>query len=239
MDKKTALMCAELCQATYIDKFDNIKDFKLTARFENKGTDTQGYFGVANGDTFVVAFRGSEETGIADWLTDLKFAQQVFPYEESNNKKVKVHFGFVWAYKSVREAVKKAAKETTYKKILCTGHSLGGGLATLAALDIQYNNPDKQVSCYTLGSPKVGNDDFVASYNQRVPNSFRLVNHGDLIPSLPPLGYQHIGKAFQLGEASALKFNLADLAKLKEAALDKMADHFPSNYIKAVRDFLT
>jgi predicted lipase len=238
MDKNTALMCAEICQATYIDRFDGIKSFQLTARFENKGTDTQGYFGIANGDTFVIAFRGSEETGIADWLTDLKFAQQVFPYEESNNKKVKVHYGFIWAYKSVRDAVRKAAKETPLKKILCTGHSLGAGLATLCALDVQYNNPDKQVSCYTFGSPKVGNNDFVESYNHRVPNTFRLVNKNDLIPNLPPLGYLHTGQLVNLGESSSLQLNLADLVKLKEMVLQKMEDHFPRNYIQAVRDFL-
>lgn len=223
MDNKTALLCAKISQWAY-GQGSQSPEFKLLARFENKGTDTQGMFGEINKDTFVIAFRGSEETGVADWITDLKISQQVFPYKESKNDKIRVHYGFIEAYQSVRDAVLKGAKETPLKKIICTGHSLGGALATLAALDIKFNCPDKEVSCYTYGSPKVGNKDFVESYNKRVPNTFRFVNGVDAVPQIPPIAYEHVGKE--------LKLQSKEPGQLKNA----MEDHFPYNYIKKIQD---
>lgn len=38
-----------------------------------------------------------------------------------------------------------------------TGHSLGGALATLAALDHRRRYPDSKVTMYNFGSPRVGN----------------------------------------------------------------------------------
>ncbi len=45
MDKKEALLCSKICRLTYVSEY-KFKNFQLSARFENKGTDTQGLFGV-------------------------------------------------------------------------------------------------------------------------------------------------------------------------------------------------
>lgn len=224
MDKKEALLCSKVSRLTYVDKYD-FKDFQLTARFENKGTDTQGVFGVAYGNTLVIGFRGSEETGITDWITDLKFMQQVFPYGDSDNN-VKVHFGFIEAYKSVREAVLDAAKKTPHKRIITTGHSLGGAIAQLAALDIQYHLPGKEITCYTFGGPKVGNANFVKSYNKRVPNTFRIVNGVDSVPDLPLGAYEHCGECFTVGEVAQ---------GILDAVKAKIQDHLPNSYIEVLQ----
>lgn len=225
MDQKEALLCSKICRLTYVDKYE-FKDFQLTARFENKGTHTQGLFGVAYGNTAVIAFRGSEETGIADWITDLKFMQQVYPYGE-NDKNIKVHYGFIDAYKSVRDAVLKQAESTPHQRLLLTGHSLGGSLAMLAALDIRYNHPDKDIVCYTFGSPKVGNTEFVKSYNKRVPKTYRIVNLSDSVPGLPPLGdYDHCGELCEVGES--LSITLMDVAA-------KIKAHIPNTYIEILQ----
>jgi triacylglycerol lipase len=230
MDKNEAILCAQVAQATYGGQ-PNIKDFRLTARFENKGTDTQGIFGEIGGNTLVIGFRGSEETGIWDWITDLKFIQQVYPYGEDKNSQVKVHYGFISAYKSVRDAVHNQVKSSPHRRVICTGHSLGGALATLCALDVQYNFPDRQVSCYTFGSPKVGNSFFKDSYNKRVPQTYRFVNSADTVPALPPGGFEHVGLLQQVGQAASVVGNLMDKVK------NVVDDHFPHNYIKAVQEF--
>lgn len=230
MDKNIALMCADVAQAAYGGPCRS-KDFTLLARFENKGSDTQGIFGEAYGNTFVIGFRGSEETGLWDWITDLKFIQQVYPYGEKKDSKVRVHFGFISAYKSVREAIHNEVKKTPHSRIICTGHSLGGALATLCALDIQYNFPDKEVSCYTYGSPKVGNSRFVESFNRRVPNTFRFVNSADSVPKLPPGRYEHVGVLYHIGRQVS-----AGLDDLVDKLVDKVEDHFPHNYIQSLRE---
>ena len=224
MDKKAAILCARVCIGSYLGKVDS-PDFQLTARFENKGTDTQGLFGVAFGDTLVIAFRGSEETGIADWITDLKFLQTAYPYGGADAN-VKVHYGFLEAYQSVRDAILNEAKKSPHKKFVCTGHSLGGGLATLAILDIGHTVPHKELACYTFGSPKVGNQQFVALYNKKVPNTFRCVNGADSVPAIPPGNYYHVEKLVQIGDVAAA---------LKEALVEKVEDHFPHNYLKVLQ----
>ena len=52
----------------------------------------------------------------------------------------------------------------------CAGHSLGGALAQLAAHDVQTEfkraHPWLWVSCYTLGSPRVGNSAFADTFQK-------------------------------------------------------------------------
>ena len=50
-----------------------------------------------------------------------------------------------------------------------------------------------KVSMYNYGSPRVGNGSFSQFYNRVVPDSFRTVVDGDLVTSLPPTGYSHVG----------------------------------------------
>lgn len=225
MDLRLAHLCACLAHLAYGDGRD-FGEFQLRGRFDNPSTDTQGIFGTAFGDTAIFAFRGSEETGIADWITDLKFVKQVIPYEHSGNQQVRVHFGFIEAYKSVREAIQDQVKALDMPKLICTGHSLGAALAALAALDIQYNQPHREVSVYTFGSPKIGNKAFAESYERRVPQTYRLVYGNDRIPTVPPLGYEHVGELHRLGE-SRLALN-----SMHEA----ITDHLPHNYIQALRE---
>ena len=231
MNKKEALLCASIAHSAYTNR-SNEDDFQITAKFENKGTDTQGIMGVAYDNTFVVAFRGSEETGLADWLTDLKFLLSAFPYGKDEAKDVKVHQGFIAAYNSVRDAIMDAVQKTPHKRVICIGHSLGAALATLCALDIRCNVSDKEVYCYTYGSPKVGDDNFVKAYNKLVSNTFRFVNKSDVVPSMPPGSYNHVGKFQQLGQQSE-SFSLSDIL---DNVIDKLEDHLPHNYIKALRD---
>jgi predicted lipase len=227
MDKKTAMLCIRIAHAAYGRGFD-MKDFQLLGRFENAGTDTQGIFGTAFGNTLILAFRGSEETGIADWIRDLKFLPADFAYGEKGNTTIKVHHGFIEAYNSVREAMFKVAQETPHKQIICTGHSLGGALATLCALDVKYNLPAKVVSTYTFGSPKVGNEAFAKFYDKYVPQTYRIVNGVDLVPTLPPdiplvVNYEHVGELHHLGDLKA-----------SQVSADAGLCHLPVNYIKCL-----
>ena len=49
------------------------------------------------------------------------------------------------------------------REILVSGHSLGGGMATLAALDLATLYADVAISLYTYGSPRVLIGDTTAS----------------------------------------------------------------------------
>jgi predicted lipase len=233
MNKAESLLCAIIAQSAYTNQC-NEKDFQITAKFENKGTNTQGLFGVAYGNAFVVAFRGSEDTGPADWITDLKFLQDAFPFAKGYSN-LKVHLGFLEAYKSVRDAVLKGVKATPHKRIFCIGHSLGGALATLSALDIIFNVPGKELHLYTYGSPKVGNAEFADVFNKLLPNSFRFVNSADIVPSVPVGDFAHIGKLFQLGQVAA-ESDSWSWDDIVNKVVGQVEDHLPYNYINRLRE---
>ena len=73
-------------------------------------------------------------------------------------------------------------------KIYCTGHSLGGGMATLlGAYFISFGlNPAAIVS---FGSPPVGDHDFCEWFNEAVPVSWRFVNEDEFAPMAPPIPF--------------------------------------------------
>ena len=67
------------------------------------------------------------------------------------------------------------------------GHSLGGALATLAALEIRMAIPDHtklDISCYTFGAPRTGNHAFAREYNKAVPDTWGVINDQVFNPSV-------------------------------------------------------
>ena len=113
----------------------------------------------------------------------------------------RVHSGFKSDWFAVREPVLKAAEAVLAQypaaEIWVTGHSLGGALASLCALDLQFiynassSNP-KAVRLVTLGTPRVGNRDFAEFLWEQVPLSIRIVHQNDVVPHLPPRGHDLI-----------------------------------------------
>ncbi|MEL6135893.1 MAG: lipase family protein [Cyanobacteria bacterium J06626_23] len=123
----------------------------------------------------------------------------MYPNEYADpSRPVKMHSGFIKAYISVREQIHQQVQQSGITQWWITGHSLGGALAYLCGLDLQYNF-DLGVQVYTFGAPKVGNEAFVESYNRRVPNTWRVVHGWDIVSKLPRWwqgDYQHVDTLF-------------------------------------------
>jgi predicted lipase len=91
--------------------------------------------------SIIVSFRGTRN--LNNWLNNLLFAKPDVPFPTAPEG-AKVHFGFLKDYLQVRESLvysfsklRKALPEYTVHYI---GHSLGGALAVLAALDLDTLN---------------------------------------------------------------------------------------------------
>ncbi len=85
------------------------------------------------------------------------------------------------------------------------GHSLGGALATLLALDTAANTTFKNPTVYTYASPRTGNPAFASTFDQVVTNSFRIANRLDLVPKLPlPPAYEHVVTLYDLNPIQLL-----------------------------------
>jgi len=198
--------------------------------FDVKETDTQGFI-LKSKDELIISFRGTQQ--IPDWFTDFDGFQVVYPYNNKDSK-IKVHKGFINAYKSTREIIHQAINRINPKSITVCGHSLGGALATLCAVDIQYNFPDKVLFCYTSGQPKVGNKDFMESFNRRVPNMTRTYMRKDIVPMCPPNWLEKLsgGKYYHVGTPNPVgpklfMFGLFNwLLKInKDTLIENLANH--------------
>ena len=159
----------------------------------------------------VFAFRGTQVTS---WRSDLNDVE-AFPEDHSKEcggvAGAAVHTGFAQATRSVRDAVRRMADDFVAEGVTefwFTGHSQGGTLATLSALDIaQRLRGRARIHMYNSGTPRVGNTVFVRAFNQCVPGAWRVVNEPDIVPQVPPTifgDYHHEGSMALIGPKGAL-----------------------------------
>jgi Lipase (class 3) len=149
----------------------------------------------------VIAIRGTE--GILEWIQDSKFALVPCPFLASAGN---TEDGFSDMYSSLRTG-SSAGSPTLVSSLanlsfprpvnavtpvtIC-GHSLGGALVTLLALDVAANTIFSNPTVYTYASPKAGDGAFAAMYNHLVSTTLRIANRVDLVPKLPlPPLYDH------------------------------------------------
>lgn len=152
-------------------------------------------FVASTADAIVVSFRGTQEVG--DWLTNLNFAFTSQPFGA-------VHRGFFNGFELVRVLVEGTLREfgASRKKVVITGHSLGGALATVAAATWHGKFPISGV--YTFGQPAVGFSGFRSFIDVCYPESFhRFVNDDDVVPRVPP-GYRHVGQIRRFDSAGSV-----------------------------------
>lgn len=168
--------------------------------------------------SIIVAFRGTYS--IANTIVDLSTVPQKYvPYPSPDDGGVApekgshrtVHSGFLSTWQSAREEV--IAKLIDLRKqypdypVQLVGHSLGGAVACLAALELKVSLSFDDVIVTTFGEPRAGNEGFVKYVDavfhlhdgkDPLSRAYRRVTHtGDPVPLLPPgeWGYKsHAGE---------------------------------------------
>ena len=72
---------------------------------------------------------------------------------------LKAHKGFIEHYNGVKEAifnhVARMIKDYPATEIYVSGHSLGGAMANIGAVDLAAKYPDLKVALWTFGAPRV------------------------------------------------------------------------------------
>lgn len=187
--KGLALFLADCCLQAYNQfSFKGIfrvpEDYTLVGSIAAAPAKTLDFYGyiIESPDSIVIAFRGTRSN--PDWIADAAIIQTYFPYTRI---KLGIHSGFAAIYKACRQQIiDRLNTLDSSKELFITGHSLGGALAVLCALDTAVNTAFNNPVMYNFGSPRVGNPTFVQAYNDIINNSVRIVNTNDIVALLPP-----------------------------------------------------
>lgn len=201
------------------------------ADIDEPSTDTQVAFYGGCGYT-IVAFRGT--TSLQDWDTNINGGFVAL------RDSVLVREGFADAWISVKDRVTDWIAANSIQDRLCfAGHSLGGALATVAAIDLA---PVEQINLVTFGAPRALHNLTPTHANVR---PLRVVNNNDVVPRVPPefQGYRHAGKLVYFNEAGeyvpdiGLWSKLADriegrINDIGELGTDGIKDHDMAEYVR-------
>lgn len=202
-------------------------------------TDTQAFTAKRSLFPFpevIVAFRGTES--LRDWITDAEFSTQDL------GDGAEVHLGFHQAWMSIRARVMESLPKDK-SPVLFTGHSLGGALATVAAISAVSEGVNV-AGVYTFGQPRVGNSVWAKAYDQALKNkTWRLVNRQDPVPRMPPAlaGYRHVGNEVFFDALGERVLNpslwwkigsdlLGTIDALRHRQLAALPNHFMERYIE-------
>ena len=206
-DYPTAYTMAQYSSAVYCEKEELLEwncavcvgettGFELRSYFEDKLTGEEAMVGVdVDSAMIVMSIEGTHD--LEGTITDLEIIKTDLVGYPNAPSDAKIHRGFDRAYhaiqRMVEEDVTALVEEYPDFPVYVTGHSLGGALATLAALDLTVLKPKIPVHVYTFGAPRVGNDAFQLYFQSQIANSIRVVHEKDIVPHLPFrfLGYHH------------------------------------------------
>ncbi len=111
-----------------------------------------------------------------------------------------VHRGFLGAFQLVKDdlfnAIQRLRDKNHPQSLWCTGHSLGGALAVVAAAQLLVDG-HRVNGLYTFGQPRVGDETFANECVRRIAGQhFRFVNNNDTVTRVPPreFAYAHAGE---------------------------------------------
>ncbi|MCT0213676.1 MULTISPECIES: lipase family protein [unclassified Synechococcus] len=186
----TALSLALACQLAY-EPAATVQARALEWGFSSCEPISDGpaqCFVAGSEDLVLVSFRGTES--VADWLSNLKLLST------DSGRFGPVHAGFLEQFRALQQEIEAILRSAPDRRLVITGHSLGGAIAVLAAASWVGELPLHAL--HTFGQPMAGKAAF-ASFVQRQFEAryFRHVNGADVVSRVPP-GYRHAGQLYRL-----------------------------------------
>jgi hypothetical protein len=139
----------------------------------------------------IVSIRGTQTPG--EWVKNFTAVPNLFNEVPDFGL---VHLGFESLWRSIRPAVFTAlAPLPATSRITMLGHSLGGAMVTLGAVDVKKNLNRPVVDLCTVGGPRAGMIRFRVKFNGLIDHCFRVTETRDIVPHVPPgfLGWNHVG----------------------------------------------
>ena len=142
-------------------------------------------------DAISISFRSTKS--ILDCIYDFDIRLYPWPFSCRECKRAvlpisqlfnaRVHNGFLSKYNHIRQDLHECIDRYSGKRVIFTGHSLGGAIAQIAALDIAMLF-DIEIDVVTFGSPKVGTRSFTRLLEENVKIT-RIAHPKDFITAFP------------------------------------------------------
>jgi len=198
--------------------------FKTLQVSYDKPTDSAAVIGYhPTRQEIIVAFRGTDPLSIKNWIEDLEFKK--VPLGFPNTGDSNCHEGFLDAYTPHAAVIFSTVQELVQQyptfNVVVTGHSLGGSIGTICAMDLYYTHQISNVRVITFGSPRVGDAAFAQYFDSAFAgNSWRMTHQRDMMPHLFPqsMGFHHVatevwfhsGEEYQICDSSGEDPNCSD-----------------------------
>ncbi len=151
-----------------------------------------------NQSRLIVAYHGTRGNNWGEIKADLKATKGNMKLDDGSD--ISIHKGFRDEYQLSSNQMKEAVRQMGGSElpILFSGHSLGGALSQIAALDLTSSSKCKieNTNIVTFGSPRVFSKETALRYVETgLSKATLLVRQArDIIPRLPPKAfYSHVG----------------------------------------------
>jgi triacylglycerol lipase len=176
----------------------------------------------------IVAFEGTDPLVLSNWITDF----------DVSVTRQGLHEGFTKAVDSIWARLLSVLRDqlSSTRKLLLTGHSLGGALAVVAASRLLATELAVAVNgVYTFGMPRVGKADFASDYGKLSDCTYRFVYGEDMVPTVPPSawGFRHVGRRFSCARGTRFDTALSpssapldDEPSFADGVLRRLTRHF-------------
>lgn len=183
-EKSSIKMMSSRSYGALVDNRVGMMIYVMSGRMEGREWNTafvvfRGSRGSEGGTTDNPQSAGwDDSTGVAhnlDWAANFTTDQVPAPWFPS----VKIHKGFLEIYSSVGENIRseilKLRGQLRNLQVVCTGHSLGAGLATVCAHDLEHTCVGVNPFCYPFCSPKTGNLAFARNYDLNIGSKMTVL----------------------------------------------------------------
>lgn len=197
-EQTNILLAARMCEVVY-QSFGSAAFGAWATPYKTAETWIEGNaeaMGVVVGDDLFIAIRGTEPKKLKDWMSDACAAPS--PFDEFA-KGATVHRGFETYALVLIDHIQTFVLKHPGKRVILTGHSLGGSAAILCAAHLLLAGCRCRV--ITFGAAPVGNNKFRRAYNRGLQNNtLRFEYAGDIVPRLPVLApwLKHVSRRLYL-----------------------------------------
>ncbi|KAJ1969969.1 hypothetical protein IWQ62_000280 [Dispira parvispora] len=215
-------------------KTNRTENTTVIKQFSQMYPSSNGYLAVNDRlKRIILGFRGSRS--VLSYVSDLKIKMTQWPPSQPESY---VHSGFLDVYLASFEHFHTLVEEELIRRpdytLAITGHSLGGAVSVLAAIDLALKHPELtgRVELYTYGQPRVGNR-YMALLFDSLPlaSAFRVTNMQDVVPRLPlrSWGYSNFNHEYWIRTDDVKLVHCAVEEKLETELCSLSSQELPSH----------